>query len=554
MNKLFVGAAILTAIGIGGMDAELVLANETDPLPNTEETEVYEEENGQDAKQNVETPLENEAPTNETELGVGELENNVFEEEEREPDQSMVLPDEPEPEMKEEAENNKNVEDVIVEEKDVANEAQAFAERVSQKTLSGVDISHWQNGIKVENLDADFVFCKATGGTQYKDTNFNSYAQSVLQSGKLLGFYHFAQEKGCPGTAEEEAGHFYNTVQNYIGKGIPVLDWEADALRQGPSWAKTFMDTFYNLSGVKCLIYMSAYTTRVYDWSEVADSGYKLWLAQYADNNPVYGHDKEPWRDDKGVGAFQEPVVHQYTSTGRLPGYTGNLDLDIFYGDANTWKDLARVENVPTQYEMYRVYNPNSGEHFYTKDINERNDLVRLGWHNEGIGWLAPRTGASVYRLYNPNAGDHHYTLYVSERDTLIRAGWRYEGIGWCSDPMNAVPLYRSYNPNAVSGAHHYTTDKNEHDFLIRLGWRDEGLAWYGVSPSQNKRSAQTGIHVLSFTMDETEQHCKPSTESLVMKNTNFKNNVSVSVKNTSELPAEKNQWVFDQTDYLTKL
>lgn len=37
----------------------------------------------------------------------------------------------------------------------------------------------------------------------------------------------------------------------------------------------------------------------------------------------------------------------------------------------------------------------------------------------------------SMYRLYNPNSGEHFYTASASERDVLARVGWVYEGIGW---------------------------------------------------------------------------------------------------------------------------
>ena len=37
--------------------------------------------------------------------------------------------------------------------------------------------------------------------------------------------------------------------------------------------------------------------------------------------------------------------------------------------------------------DMYRLYNPNSGEHFYTASKGERNHLISLGWNDEGIGW-----------------------------------------------------------------------------------------------------------------------------------------------------------------------
>ena len=130
---------------------------------------------------------------------------------------------------------------------------------------------------------------------------------------------------------------------------------------------------------------------------------------------------------------------------------------------------------------MYRLYNPNSGEHFYTANMEEKFHLVQVGWRAEGIGWYAPRKSSRpVYRLYNPNAGDHHYTMEPAEKDMLVRVGWNYEGIGWYSDTGKDVPLYRQYNPNAKAGSHNYTTNRDENDMLVRLGWKGEGIGWYG--------------------------------------------------------------------------
>ena len=86
-----------------------------------------------------------------------------------------------------------------------------------------------------------------------------------------------------------------------------------------------------------------------------------------------------------------------------------------------------------------------------------------------------------VYRLYNPNAGDHHYTVSASEKNTLVSYGWKYEGEGWKSAAKDGnTPVYRQYNPYANgAGSHNYTTDKAENDYLVSLGWTPEGTAWY---------------------------------------------------------------------------
>lgn len=152
----------------------------------------------------------------------------------------------------------------------------------------------------------------------------------------------------------------------------------------------------------------------------------------------------------------------------------------------------AEVDSI----EMYRLYNPYSGEHFYTSDTNEKNYLASIGWNYEGIGWIAPKLSSiPVYRLYNPNSGDHHYTLDANKKNYLASIGWNYEGIGWYSDEDQGVPLYRQYNPYAKTGTHNYTTNKEENDFLLSIGWRAEGIGWYGLKDTQDEPIEVPHIH-----------------------------------------------------------
>lgn len=144
--------------------------------------------------------------------------------------------------------------------------------------------------------------------------------------------------------------------------------------------------------------------------------------------------------------------------------------------------DAAREELREYGVVMYRLYNTNSGEHFYTGDVKEYEQLKKAGWKDEGTGWIAPRKSSlPVYRLYNANEGDHHYTMSQNERRNLIRAGWKDEGIGWYSEEEELTPLYRQYSRTARCGAHHYTTDQAEAYALVEAGWKDEGIAWYGM-------------------------------------------------------------------------
>ena len=186
---------------------------------------------------------------------------------------------------------------------------------------------------------------------------------------------------------------------------------------------------------------------------------------------------------DGGYNAIFNPIAGGSTIYVQNDNVKNAIDeeLDGSIYDPNATRIVVRHPGS-SSVTMYRLYNPNSGEHFYTGSTAERDHLVSVGWRYEGTGWTAPKTSKTpVYRLYNPNAGDHHYTTSAAERDMLRRAGWNYEGIGWYSDDAKTVPVYREYNPNAKAGAHNFTTSKAEDQMLANSGWRQEGIAWYGV-------------------------------------------------------------------------
>jgi uncharacterized GH25 family protein len=129
---------------------------------------------------------------------------------------------------------------------------------------------------------------------------------------------------------------------------------------------------------------------------------------------------------------------------------------------------------------VYRVYNPNSGEHHYTTNKGEYDNLVAVGWNGEGVAWQSVEGGTPVYRVYNPNAGEHHYTASAAERDALVAVGWNDEGVAFnAASATSGTPVYRVYNPNQFSCNHHWTTSKVEYDHLVSIGWNDEGIAFY---------------------------------------------------------------------------
>lgn len=211
-------------------------------------------------------------------------------------------------------------------------------------SMKGIDISHWQRGIDLAAVDCDFVIIKATQGTNYIDPCFQKFYAQAMSLGKKIGLYHYYGS----GEPEAQAEHFLQTVRSYIGKAVLILDWEVDQnpdFKKGPALPKRFLDYVLAKTGVHPLIYMSKSVCREYNWAEVVKGNYGLWMAQYANKKPT-GYQDKPWTDSKGLGAFKGYAMHQYSSKGQLPGYGGDLDLDIAYMTPAAWDKYAKANPV----------------------------------------------------------------------------------------------------------------------------------------------------------------------------------------------------------------
>ena len=215
----------------------------------------------------------------------------------------------------------------------------SFLVEEKHMVMRGIDISKWQSGIDLSAVNADFVIVKATEGIGYVDKSCDGFFQKALSLGKKLGFYHFARPT-ANNDPIREADFFYENCKGYFGKAIPILDWEAEN-KQNVAYAKAWLDRVYQRSGVKPVIYMSESVVNSYDWSSVANADYGLWVAKYRDNNPDYNYNMANAGSRPKVKWWKFYCMWQWTSTGRLNGYSGNLDCNVFYGDGTTWDKYA---------------------------------------------------------------------------------------------------------------------------------------------------------------------------------------------------------------------
>lgn len=129
---------------------------------------------------------------------------------------------------------------------------------------------------------------------------------------------------------------------------------------------------------------------------------------------------------------------------------------------------------------VYRFSGMPGNTHFWTKDLYERDSMIRSGYKYEGVAWnvTSNTTNKPIYRLYSSGLKRHLYTTDTNEAGALTRTGlWKQEGVAWHGNTTGS-PVYRIYAPSTKS--HLYTRDLNEKNFWVKSGvFLDEGVAWY---------------------------------------------------------------------------
>lgn len=204
--------------------------------------------------------------------------------------------------------------------------------------LKGIDVhATYQAGLNAGSLGVDFVITKATGGTGFVVDGW----PGMLEGVPLTGIYHYAREVGYAGSAQAEATHFISEARKGPADALLFLDWEEMAATSlgDTAWILEWMRTVEAVLGRRPILYTGDNALNYHDFSPVIASGYKLWYAHYPYVKPV-GWQSWGKPDVEGFPATQV-ALWQYSAAGGIPGWSGPLDLNIFYGDTPDWTALA---------------------------------------------------------------------------------------------------------------------------------------------------------------------------------------------------------------------
>lgn len=194
--------------------------------------------------------------------------------------------------------------------------------------LRMIDIASHQAGLNVASVDADGFIVKATQGWSYTNPYCVQWVEDALSLGKAVGVYHYIGG----GNATKEIDFFINSIRNWIGKVVVCLDWEdfQNSAWRDESYLEVCIKRVIELTGMPPIVYASK--DAPFPWSLCKKYNCGTWVAQYASRKTT-GWQDSPWNE----GAYS-CAIRQYTANGRIAGWSGDLDLNKFYGDMNAWR------------------------------------------------------------------------------------------------------------------------------------------------------------------------------------------------------------------------
>lgn len=196
---------------------------------------------------------------------------------------------------------------------------------MSDVVMDGIDVSHWQNDIdwdKVKAAGYKFAMIKAGGSDAgfYKDVYFEKNYAGAVKAGLHVGAYYFVGG-GFVSKADgiADAKRFLNLI---AGKkfDMPVyLDLEApiEATKTGNTEAAIAFCKTLEEAGYFAGIYASDVSGFVNRLDRTRLTEFSWWVARYG-SAPKYAVPYGMW---------------QYSSTGKVNGIHGNVDLNHCYVD-----------------------------------------------------------------------------------------------------------------------------------------------------------------------------------------------------------------------------
>lgn len=289
--------------------------------------------------------------------------------------------------------------------------------------LKGIDISKYQAGINLSNIKNagyDFVIIRAgytgwgDGESKAKDPNFEGFYSQAKSCGLGVGAYYFtiatSYQEGV-----EEAEWLYNNCIRGKQFDYPIyIDVEDDTggkqyLRKAGKNATTqgikgFCETMEKLG-----YYVGIYASDISGFKDMMNinelTDYDKWVARYG-SKPSYVTSYGMW---------------QTTSSGKVNGYSGSLDLNEAYKDypniikSNGLNGYSKGAQTGTQTGSQTTNPSNASETVY---------IVVSG---DTLSGIASKYGTTYQKLAEHNGISNPNLIYPGQKIKIPSSSSNYE-------------------------------------------------------------------------------------------------------------------------------
>lgn len=224
-----------------------------------------------------------------------------------------------------------------------------------------IDVSRWQKSVdfgKARDAGVRGVYHKATQGTRYSKSGlYVERGADARKAGLPFGGYHYTK---CT-VPQDEAIYFSGVLDRVQGELPPMLDFEErDIIRdlgpaQSADWINRFTVQMKREGHERVVLYTYPAVFRMIDATAIDWTGVDLWMAYYGSGTDEaacrrlltkYGGDVRAALEKRYpiATAAPDPVMWQWTSSGKMPGVSGRCDINAA---SETWFNAQLTPDAP---------------------------------------------------------------------------------------------------------------------------------------------------------------------------------------------------------------
>jgi len=234
-----------------------------------------------------------------------------------------------------------------------------------------LDISEWQTPATI-NYDKmakalDGVIVRIQYGSNYIDKHYKTHIAEFQKRGIPVAVYAWVRGSSLS-DMEKEATDFYNRAKAY-NPTFWWLDVEEKSMNDMRTGVEKYRAKLKALGAKKVGAYIANHLYAGFNLDTAKFDG--IWIPTYGANNGQY--------NGSNPTATSSYDIHQYTSNGKLNGYSGPLDLnrivkkgfDFFFGETGGNSTVAKAKYA-TEKGWYEVIKAGSRGYEPVFDDKER--------------------------------------------------------------------------------------------------------------------------------------------------------------------------------------